>query len=334
LTSEDTMHAIQIKSAGGPEVMHWTELPMPSPGRGEVLLHIEAAGVNFVDVYYRKGVYPQPLPAILGVEGAGVVEALGPGVDSLKPGDRVAFSDRTGATTPSGSYATHVAVPAERLVPVPAGLDAPAACAVMLQGMTAHYLAHSTFPLGPKHTCLVHAAAGGVGLLLCQMAKMRGARVIGTVSTPEKAALAKRAGADEVILYTEQDFESEAKKLTGGRGVDVVYDSVGKTTFDKSLGALSRRGYLVLYGQSSGVVSPLDPQVLNTKGSLFLTRPTLRDYIVTRAELLERAGDVLRWVANGELTVHIGATFPLSHAADAHRALESRQTTGKVLLVP
>jgi NADPH2:quinone reductase len=328
------MHAIQIKTAGGPEVMHWRELPTPSPAPGEVLLRVEAAGVNFIDVYLRKGLYPQPLPAIVGVEGAGVVEALGPSVDSVKQGDRVAFSDRAGATTPGGSYATHVVVPAERLVPVPVGLDAPAACAVMLQGMTAHYLATSTFPLGPRHVCLVHAAAGGVGLLLCQMAKKRGARVIGTVSTPEKAALAKRVGADDVILYTEQDFEAEARKLTDGRGVDVVYDSVGKTTFDKSLSALARRGYLVLYGQSSGVVSPLDPLVLNAKGSLFLTRPTLRDYAASRSELLERAGEVLRWVANGELTVHIGATFPLSHAGDAHRALESRQTTGKVLLVP
>ncbi|HEY3593033.1 MAG TPA: quinone oxidoreductase [Polyangiaceae bacterium] len=328
------MHAIHITSAGGPEVMKWTELPMPSPGRGEVLVRVEAAGVNFMDVYNRKGVYHQPLPFTLGSEGAGVVETLGAEVDSVKPGDRVAFCDRMGATTPGGSYATHVVVPAARLVPVPAGLDSPVAAAVMLQGMTAHYLVCSTFVLGPSHTCLVHAAAGGVGLLLCQMANKRGARVIGTVSTPAKAELAKGAGADELILYTEQDFEAETKKLTGGRGVDVVYDSVGKTTFDKSLGSLTKRGMLVLYGQSSGSVPPLDPQILNTKGSLYLTRPTLRDYVASRQELLERAGEVLGWVASGALTVHIGATFPLSHAGDAHRALESRQTTGKVLLVP
>jgi NADPH2:quinone reductase len=328
------MHAIQITTAGGPEVMHWTELPMPSPAPGEVLVHIEAAGVNFIDIYFRKGVYHQPLPATLGVEGAGVVETLGASVDSVKKGDRVAFTDRGATTAPGGSYATHAVVAADRLVPVPAGLDSPAACAVMLQGMTAHYLSHSTFALGPHHVCLVHAAAGGVGLLLCQIAKKRGARVIGTVSTPEKAALAKRAGADDVILYTEQDFEAEVRKLTGGKGVDVVYDSVGKTTFDKSLAVLARRGLLALFGQSSGLVPPVDPQILNSKGSLFLTRPTLRDYVASRSELLERAGDVLRWAATGELTVHIGATFPISHAADAHRALESRQTTGKVLLVP
>jgi NADPH2:quinone reductase len=233
-----------------------------------------------------------------------------------------------------GSYATHVIVPEARAVPVPAEVTLPVAAASMLQGMTAHYLSHTTFPLGPSHTCLVHAAAGGVGLLLCQMAKKRGARVIGTVSTAEKAALARGAGADEVILYSEQDFAPEAKRLTGGRGVDVVYDSVGKTTFEKSLEALAPRGMLVLYGQSSGRVGPFDPQVLNTKGSLFLTRPSLYHYVRTRDDLVARAGDVLSSVKRGELDVRIGATFPLSRAAVAHQALEARATTGKVVLVP
>src|SRR5215471_3001297 len=327
------MRAIQIKQPGGPDVMQWTELPTPSPGRGEVLVRIEAAGVNFIDVYLRKGAYSMPLPGTPGGEGAGVVEALGPEVTSVRQGDRVAFADRAGATTPGGSYATHTVVPADRLVAIPKEVDAHTAAAVMLQGMTAHYLTHSTFPLRSGHVCLVHAAAGGMGLLLCQIGKRQGARVIGTVSTPEKAEKAKQADADHVILYTEQDFEAEARRLTGGRGVDVVYDSVGKTTFDKSLGSLARRGMLVLYGQSSGPVAPLDPQVLNAKGSLFLTRPTLAHHIVSRADLLERAGDVLSWVAKGELKVHVGATFPLARAADAHRALEGRLTTGKVLLV-
>ncbi|HMI86299.1 MAG TPA: quinone oxidoreductase, partial [Polyangiaceae bacterium] len=273
------------------------------------------------------------LPAIPGLEGAGVVEALGPEVTTLRVGDRVAWSDRVGASR-GGTYATHVIVPEARAVRVPAEVTLPIAAASMLQGMTAHYLSHATFPLGPSHTCLVHAAAGGVGLLLCQMAKKLGARVIGTVSTPEKAALARRAGADEIIFYTEQDFAPEAKRLTGGRGVDVVYDSVGKTTFDKSLDALAGRGMLVLFGQSSGRVGPFDPQVLNGKGSLFLTRPSLYHYVRTREELMARAEEVLAWVKRGELEVRIGATFPLSRAADAHRALEGRTTTGKVVLVP
>jgi len=327
------MHAIQITKHGGPEVMTWTRLPMPSPATGEVLVRTEVAGVNFIDVYFRKGAYSAPLPAILGVEGAGVVEALGADVSSVRVGDRVAWADRVGAAGPGGSYATEVVVPAARLVPVPPEVDARVAAASMLQGMTAHYLSHSTFPLRAGQTCLVHAAAGGVGLLLCQMARNAGARVIGTVSTEGKAEVARQAGAEEVILYTQQDFEAESRRLTSGRGVDVVYDSVGKTTFDKSLASLARRGTLVLYGQSSGGVPPFDPQILNTKGSLFLTRPTLVHYVTTRDELLSRATEVLGWVKAGKLKVRIGATFPLSEAADAHRALEGRATTGKVLLV-
>jgi NADPH2:quinone reductase len=327
------MHAIQITEHGGPEVMKWTELATPSPAKGEVLVRVEAAGVNFIDVYFRKGAYKMPLPAILGVEGAGVVEATGPEVTLVKSGDRVAWSDRAGSTPGmSGSYATHVVVPAARLVPIPSDLDARSAAATMLQGMTAHYLARSTFPLRAGHTCLVHAAAGGVGLLLCQMAKLAGARVIGTVSTEQKAKLAEQAGADEVILYTTHDFESEARRLTSGRGVDVVYDSVGATTFDKSLASLAPRGMLVLYGQSSGPVAPLDPQLLNAKGSLFLTRPNLAHYVSTRDELLARSGEVFGWLQSGKLKLRVGATFRLRDAAEAHRALEGRATTGKVLL--
>ena len=327
------MHAIQVTEHGGPEVMQWIELETPAPIKAEVLVRLEAAGVNFIDVYFRTGAYPAELPAIPGLEGAGVVEAVGPDVTALRVGDRVAWSDRVGASR-GGTYATHVIVPEARAVLVPPEVELPVAAAAMLQGMTAHYLSHTTFPLGPSHTCLIHAAAGGVGLLLCQMAKKRGARVIGTVSTAEKAALAQKAGADEIIRYTEQDFAPEAKRLTGGRGVDVVYDSVGKTTFEKSLDALAPRGMLVLFGQSSGRVGPFDPQVLNGKGSLFLTRPSLYHYVRTRHELTARAVDVLSWVKRGELDVRIGATFPLARAADAHRALEGRTTTGKVVLVP
>jgi NADPH:quinone reductase len=327
------MFAIQVTEHGGPEVMKWVELPTPTPVRGEVLVRVAAAGVNFIDVYFRSGAYPSEVPGIPGLEGAGVVEAVGPEVTTLGAGDRVAFCDRVGASR-GGSYATHVVVSEARAVPVPAGLELPVAAASMLQGMTAHYLSQTTFPLGARHTCLVHAAAGGVGLLLCQMAKRRGARVIGTVSTAEKAALAREAGADEIIRYTEQAVAPEVKRLTSGRGVDVVYDSVGKTTFDGSLDALAPRGMLVLYGQSSGRVPPFDPQVLNGKGSLFLTRPSLYHYVRTREELLARANEVFSWALSGELCVRIGATFALSQAADAHRALEGRATTGKVVLVP
>jgi NADPH2:quinone reductase len=322
------MRAIRVPQYGGPEAMKLEDLPTPRPGDGQALVRIEAAGVNFIDVYQRTGLYKNPLPVPLGLEGAGTVEAVGGGVTTVRVGDRVAW------TGVPGSYATHNVVPADRLVTLPAGVDARAGAAAMLQGMTAHYLAHSTYALKGGDTCLVHAAAGGVGLLLCQMAKRAGARVLGTVSTEEKAALARQAGADEVILYSRQDFEAEVKRLTGGQGLQVVYDSVGRDTFEKGLNCLAPRGYMVLYGQSSGPVAPLDPQVLNSKGSLFLTRPSLFHYVATRDELARRAGEVLGWIQKGELTLRIGATFPLAEAAQAHRDLEGRRTTGKVLLLP
>ncbi|HYM70936.1 MAG TPA: quinone oxidoreductase [bacterium] len=322
------MRAVRVHAYGGPEVLRYEELPTPGPGAGEALVRLEASGVNFVDIYQRMGQYKTPLPFTAGSEGAGVVESVGPGTADVRVGDRVAYADALGA------YATHAIVPAARLVPIPAGVDARQAAAVMLQGMTAHYLSHSTFPLRPGEPAVVHAAAGGVGLLLVQMAKMRGARVIGTVSTPEKATLAREAGADEVILYESLDFEAEVKRLTGGRGVPVVYDSVGRTTFEKSLNCLSPRGYMVLYGQSSGPVPPMDPQILARKGSLFITRPTMGNYIQTRDALLERAEAVLGWMASGRLRVRIDRTFPLPQAAEAHRALAGRGTTGKLLLIP
>jgi NADPH:quinone reductase len=322
------MNAVRVHQSGGPDVLRFEELPTPSPGPAEALVRLEAAGVNFVDLYQREGFYKMPLPFTAGSEGAGVVEAVGSEVSDLRPGDRVAYAGVLGA------YATHALVPAARLVKIPSGVDTKTAAAAMLQGMTAHYLTHSTYPLGPADTLLVHAAAGGVGLLLTQMAKMRGAKVIGTVSTEAKAALARQAGADQVILYTQQDFEAETKRLTGGRGVQVVYDSVGKTTFDKSMSCLAPRGYLVSFGQSSGPVAPVDTQLLSQRGSLFVTRPTMRDYILTREELTKRAGDVLSWIAAGRLKVRIDRTFPLDQAADAHRALAGRGTAGKVLLIP
>ena len=322
------MRAIRIQQFGGPEAMGLEELPTPKPGDGQALVRIEAAGVNFIDVYQRTGLYKNPLPYGLGLEGAGVVEAVGGGVTTVRVGDRVAW------TGIPGSYATHNVVPADKLVTLPAGVDARAGASAMLQGMTAHYLAHSTYPLKAGDTCVVHAAAGGVGLLLCQMAKRAGARVIGTVSTEEKAKLAREAGAHDVILYTRQDFEAEVKRLTGGKGVQVIYDSVGKDTFEKGFNCLAVRGYMVLYGASSGPVGPLDPQVLNAKGSLFLTRPSLFHYTATREDLAKRAGDVLGWIQKGELKLRIGATFPLAEAAKAHQDLEGRRTTGKVLLIP
>ena len=322
------MHAIRIRQFGGPEAMGLEELPTPKPGDGQALVRIEAAGVNFIDVYQRTGLYKNPLPYGLGLEGAGVVEAVGAGVTTVRVGDRVAW------TGIPGSYATHNVVPADKLVTLPAGVDARAGASAMLQGMTAHYLAHSTYPLKAGDTCVVHAAAGGVGLLLCQMANRAGARVIGTVSTEEKAKLAREAGAHDVILYTRQDFEAEVKRLTGGKGVQVIYDSVGKDTFEKGFNCLAMRGYMVLYGASSGPVGPLDPQVLNAKGSLFLTRPSLFHYTTTREDLAKRAGDVLGWIQKGELKLRIGATFPLAEAAKAHQDLEGRRTTGKVLLIP
>ena len=322
------MNAVRVHQSGGPEVLRFEELPAPAPGPADALIRIEAAGVNFVDIYQREGVYKMALPFTAGSEGAGVVESVGREVADVKPGDRVAY---TGVL---GSYATHAVVPAARLVKLPAGVDAKTGAAAMLQGITAHYLTHSTYPLGPADTALLHAAAGGVGLLLTQMAKMRGAKIIGTVSTEAKAALARGAGADHVILYEQQDFEAETKRITGGRGVQVVYDSVGRTTFDKSMNCLAPRGYLVAFGQSSGSVAPVDIQTLNQKGSLFLTRPTMRDYILTREEYAKRAGDVLGWIAGGRLKVRIDRTFPLAKAAEAHKALSSRGTAGKVLLIP
>jgi NADPH2:quinone reductase len=322
------MQAIRVHQPGGPEVLQLEDAEMPRPGPGQALLRVEAVGVNFIEIYQRTGHYKLATPFTPGAEAAGTVEAIGPGVTTVRPGDRV------GSVNVLGSYAAYALVPAERLVPLPDGVTTRQAAAVLLQGMTAHYLTTSTFSLGGSHTCLVHAAAGGVGLLLCQMAKRRGARVIGTVSTEEKAALARDAGADDVILYTQTDFEPEVKRLTGGAGVHVNYDSVGRTTFAKGLNCLVPRGMMVLFGQSSGPVDPLDPLVLNQKGSLFLTRPTIAHYVATRAELLERAGDVLRWVADGTLRVRIALELPLAEAAEAHREIEARRTTGKVLLIP
>jgi NADPH2:quinone reductase len=322
------MRAIRIQQFGGPEAMRLEELPTPKPGDGQALVRIEAAGVNFIDVYQRTGLYKNPLPYGLGLEGAGVVEAVGGRVTTVRVGERVAW------TGIPGSYATHNVVPADKLVTLPAGVDARAGASAMLQGMTAHYLAHSTYPLKRGDACLVHAAAGGVGLLLCQMAKRAGARVIGTVSTEEKAKLAREAGADDIIFYTRQDLVEEVKRLTGGKKLQVIYDSVGKDTFEKGLDCLAMRGHMVLYGASSGPVAPLDPQILNAKGSLFLTRPSLFHYTATRDELVKRAGDVLGWIQKGELKVRIGATFPLADATKAHQDLEGRRTTGKVLLIP
>jgi NADPH2:quinone reductase len=322
------LRAIRVHETGGAEALRLETVPDPVPGPGQVLVRLEAIGVNFIEIYKRTGLYKTPLPATPGDEAAGTIEAVGPGVSGVKPGDRVASVNVLGA------YAERALVPADRVVPLPDGVSTRQGAAVLLQGVTAQYLTTSTYPLSRGEVCLVHAAAGGVGLLLCQMAKRRGARVIGTVSSEAKAALAREAGADEVILYTQADFETEVKRLTGGAGVAVVYDSVGRTTFAKGLNCLARRGMMVLYGQSSGPVEPFDPQLLNQKGSLFLTRPTIGHYTATRAELLERAGEVLQRVADGTLTVRIGREFPLAQAADAHRELEARRTTGKVLLIP
>ncbi|HWC97178.1 MAG TPA: quinone oxidoreductase [Candidatus Sulfopaludibacter sp.] len=306
--------------------MQLVDAPEPQPGPKEALVRLHASGVNFIDVYFRMGLYKADRPIALGSEGAGVVEAVGSEVTDVAPGDRVAYA------MARGSYAQYAAVPAAHLVKIPAHLDFPTAAAAMLQGMTAHYLTHSVYPLKSGDTCLVHAAAGGAGGLTVQMAKMLGARVFGTVSTEEKAKIAREHGADETILYTQQDFEAEVKRLTGGRGVDVVYDSVGKTTFDKSLNSLRPRGMMALFGQSSGPVPPFDPNILNQKGSLFLTRPSLGAYVATREELAWRAGDVLGWIDAGRLKLHIDRTYPLAEAATAHRDLESRKTSGKLVL--
>jgi NADPH2:quinone reductase len=321
------MKAIRPERVGGPEVLEVREIPTPAPGAGEVRVRVEAVGVNYIDVYHRTGLYPLPSPLPIGLEGAGIVESLGDGVRDPKVGDRVAWSGVP------GSYASHVVAPVEKLLLVPAGLASETAAAIPLQGMTAHYLTRSVFPLGKQHSALVHAAAGGVGLLLTQLAKRAGAQVIGTVSTPAKAELAKQAGADHVINYQTGDFTAEVKRLTAGRGVDVVYDSVGKSTFDGSLDSLAPRGFLVLYGQSSGPVASFDPARL-AKGSYFFTRPSLPMYTATRAELVMRADEVFGLVATGDLRVRIERTFPLADAADAHRALTGRATAGKLLLLP
>jgi NADPH2:quinone reductase len=322
------MKAIQVSETGGPEVLVLTDLPAPKPKPDEALVQVKAAGVNFIDVYFREGRYPAQLPFIDGQEGAGVVTEVGSEVTLVQPGDRVAYTGRL------GSYAEYAAVPAQRLVKIPDALSFEQAASAMLQGMTAHYLTHSTYKLQAGETALIHAAAGGVGLLLVQMAKNIGARVIGTAGTHEKAQLARDAGADECIIYTEADFEAETKRLTDGKGVHVVYDGVGKATFDKDLNVLLPRGFLVLFGGSSGAVPPFDLIQLSQKGSLYITRPTLVNYTVTREELEWRANDVLGWIAAGELKLRIHKTYPLEDAAQAHRDLEGRKTSGKLLLIP
>lgn len=322
------MRVIQLEHHGGPEVLKCVEVEREARGEGEVCVKLEAIGLNYIDTYQRSGLYNVDLPYVPGLEGAGTVAEVGAGVTEFKKGDHVNY------TGVAGSYADYINVPAERLVHVPDGVTLEDAAAVMLQGMTAHYLVDSTYPLKKGDICLIHAVAGGVGLLFTQIAKMRGARVIGTTSSEEKAARARAAGADEVILYTQDDFEEEVKRLTNGAGVDVVYDSVGKTTFAKSLNCLKPRGLLALFGQSSGPVGSFDPQVLNQKGSLFLTRPSLFHYIASRHELVQRAGEVLGWVAEGSLDVHIDSVFDLGDASGAHRKLESRQSSGKILLKP
>ena len=326
--SGEDMKAIQISQTGGPEVLRLAELPIPEPGPGQVLIRVEAVGVNFIEVYFRKGTYKAALPLTPGSEAAGTVEELGPGVTGFATGDLVA------SVGVLGSYAEYALVPATQLVKVPAGLTPEQAAAAMLQGMTAHYLSHSTWPLKAGDTALIHAGAGGVGLLLTQMAVRLGARVITTVSTPEKAELSREAGASDVILYTQQDFEAEVKRLTNSKGVDVVYDSVGRTTFEGSLNCLRPRGLLALFGGSSGPVPPFDLIQLSTKGSLFVTRPTLWHYVATRAELEWRAGDVMGWAAKGELKLRTEFVYPLTEAAQAQMDMEARKTTGKILLEP
>ena len=322
------MKAVQINQYGGPEALRYQEVPDLAPSDGEALVDIQAAGVNYTDVYSRAGINPgPPLPRTIGVEGAGTVRAVAPGVSDVAVGDVVAYCSI------AGSYAEQAVVPASRLIKMPSGLDARAGAAVMLQGMTAHYLCYSTYAVKPGDRTLIHAGAGGVGLLLIQMVKSLGGYVFSTVSTGAKADLAREAGADHVIIYTQQDFAEEVKKATNGEGVQVVYDSVGKTTFDQSLSCLAPRGYLVLYGQASGAVPPMDPRVLGN-GSLFLTRPGLGDYTATREELEQRAGDILGWVQSGQLNLRVEHVFPLTEASEAHRQLEGRATTGKVLLVP
>jgi NADPH2:quinone reductase len=322
------MRAIRVSATGGPDALQLEDIPTPDPGLGQVRIKVEAAGVNFVEIYQRKGQYKLPLPFTPGGEAAGTVDAVGPDVTDIHVGERAASVDAR------GSYAQYALVEANNIVPIPAGVSAKVAAAVMTQGITAHFLAHSVFRLEAGQTALVHAAAGGVGQLLVQIAKKRGARVIGTTGSAEKAQIARDLGADEVILYNETDFEAETNRLTDGKGVDVVYDSVGAATFEKGLNVLKPRGLMALFGQSSGPVEPLDPQILNAKGSLYLTRPTYKHYIATREELLWRAQDVFGWIAAGELRVRIDKTFPLAESRAAHQYLEERKTRGKVLLLP
>lgn len=322
------MKAIRIHGFGGDDVLRYDEVDVPQPGPGEALVKIEAAGVNYIDTYQRSGIYPVDLPFVLGMEGGGVVEAIGEGVTTVLSGDRVAFAMQTGA------YAEYMVVPAWKLVPVPEKISIETAAAVMLQGTTAHYLSQSTYPIKIGDLVLIHAAAGGTGSLLVQMAKRRGATVFGTTSTAEKATLARENGADEIILYTEMDFEAEVRRLTNGQGVDVVYDSVGKSTFEKSMNCLRPRGYIVLFGVASGPVEPIDPQILNRKGSLFLTRPSLGHYCASAAEIRQRTDDIFAWITTGELRVRVDRKYPLADAAAAHRYIEGRKTKGKILLIP
>jgi NADPH:quinone reductase len=322
------MQAIRIHEYGTPSQLIYEEIPIPLPQPGQVRVKVSAIGLNFTEIYTRKGWYPQTLPITPGGEFAGIVDALGEGVTGFKVGDRV------GTATGQGGYAEYALAPASNLVAIPAEISLEIVAAILLQGMTAHYLAYSTFPLKPGDTALVHAAAGGVGQILVQIAKKCGAIVIATVSSQEKAELARQAGADHVIIYSEADFETEVKWITANRGVDVVYDGVGKTTFLRGLNCLKPRGYMILYGQASGPVEPFNPQILNQKGSLFLTRPTLGHYLLTRQELTGRANDLFEWIASGELNVRIDQTFHLSKAADAHTYMEGRSTKGKVLLIP
>ena len=322
------MKAIRISQHGGSEVLSLDDIETPEPGDGQVRIAIEAAGVNFIDTYHRTGLYPLDLPLTLGLEGAGTVNAIGAGVSDLSEGDQVAWK------SVSGSYAEQVIANEADVVKIPAGVATKTAAAVMLQGLTAHYLSNSTYPIQEGDTCLIHAAAGGVGLLLVQMAKMRGARVIGTTSTEEKASLARGAGADEIILYTQQDFEEEVQRLTDGQGLEVVYDSVAKATWEKSINCLKPRGYMVFFGNASGPVPPIDPLLLSQKGSIFLTRPTLNSYTLTREEYLDRTNEVMGWIQADKLDVRIGEEHPLEQAAQAHDRLEGRHTTGKVLLIP
>ena len=321
-------HVTMVEKVGGPDAMQLVETDVGAPGEGQARIDVAACGVNFIDVYFRTGLYPRPLPFGCGLEGAGTVLEVGPGVEGLAPGQRVAW------TSVPGSYATEMLAPAANLVALPDGVELETGAAAMLQGMTAHYLVHGCRETRPGDTALVHAAAGGVGLILIQLLKRAGATVYGTCSTDEKAALARGAGADEVIRYDREDFQARARELTAGRGVDVAYDSVGAATFEGSLASLRPRGLLCLYGQSSGVVPPFDLGRLNGMGSLFVTRPSLAHYTADRAELEERAGAILGAIARGDLSIRIGARFPLGAAADAHRALEGRETTGKVLLIP